>query len=109
MQRELIERGALSKTEIKELRRRQELADNPFRRPNSLKQIIDANSGELRYIYNKRLRTGIRLSGRMLMEIRIRPDGSVGSARVQQSDMGDSEFEQLISRQIQNWKFKPVS
>jgi tetratricopeptide (TPR) repeat protein len=108
MQREMIERGTLSNAEIIELKRRQYLADNPFRRPSSLKKLIDANSAELRYIYNKRLRTGIKLSGKMLMEIRIKPDGSIKSANVLQSDMGDGEFEKMISRQILSWKFKPV-
>lgn len=108
MHRELIDRGSLSSAEVQELKRRQYLADNPFRRPSSLKQLIDANSGELRYIYNKRLRNGIKLSGRMLMEIRIKADGSIGSAKVLQSDMGDAEFEQLITNQIKNWRFKSV-
>ena len=108
MHRELVERGTLSNAEIRELKRRKYLAENPYRRPSALKQFIDANSGELRYIYNKRLRTGIRLSGKMLIEIRILPSGGIGSARVLQSDMGDTEFEELITRQIRHWKFKAV-
>ena len=108
MKRELIQNGTLSNTEVRELQRRQFLAENPFRRPTSLKQFIDANSGALRYLYNKRLRTGIKLSGKMLMEIRIKADGTVGEAKVLQSDMGDGEFEQSIVQQIQTWKFRAI-
>jgi TonB family protein len=108
MQRELIESGTLGKNELRELKRRQELADNPFRRPTMLKQFIDDNSNELRYLYNKRLRTGVKLSGRMLMEIRIKADGSIGDAKIVQSNMGDAQFEESIVEQIKRWKFKAV-
>ncbi len=108
MHRELVQQGTLSTAEVKELKRRRYLADNPFRRPSALKERIDANSRELRYLYNKRLRSGIKLSGKMLMEIKIKADGRVGSVRVLQSDMGDAEFEQQISKQIAGWKFKAV-
>ncbi|MBN1757684.1 MAG: TonB family protein [Chitinispirillaceae bacterium] len=108
MHRELIEKGTLSAAEIRELQRRQYLADNPFRRPSALKQYIDANSRELRYLYNKRLRSGIKLSGKMLMEIKIKADGTIGSVKVLQSDMGDEEFERQIAAQINKWKFKAV-
>lgn len=93
---------------IRELKRRQLLAENPYRRPTAIKDVIDANSGELRYIYNKRLRGGMNLSGKMVVEIRIKADGAVGEAKLNQSNMGDSLFEQNILRQIQTWKFRPV-
>jgi TonB family protein len=98
----------LSSAEIKELKRRQYLAENPFRRPSALKRTIDDYSGELRYVYNKRLRTGIKLSGKMLIEIHVSPQGTITTARVLQSNMGDAQFEQTVLTQIQGWKFKPV-
>ena len=108
MHRELLQNGSLSTAEVRELKRRQYLADNPYRRPSALKQLIDANASQLRYLYNKRLRSGIRLSGKMLMEIKIRADGGIGSVQVLQSDMGDAQFEQQVTAQIGNWKFKAV-
>jgi len=93
---------------IRELKRRQYLAENPYRRPSALKGVIDANSGELRYIYNKRLRSGMNLSGKMVVEIHIKADGSVGETKLNQSNMGDSLFELSILRQIQTWKFRSV-
>lgn len=98
----------LSDAEVRELKRRQVLAENPYRRPSALKQGIDEYSGELRYIYNKRLRTGVKLSGKMLVEIRITSGGAISNAKVLQSNMGDQQFEETIVKQIQGWKFKPV-
>jgi TonB family protein len=70
--------------------------------------VIDEQSSQLRYIYNKRLRKGETLSGRMEMQIRIRADGSVGEARVLRSDLGDSRFENAIAKRVMTWRFKPV-
>lgn len=100
--------STLSNAEIKELRRRQILAANPFRRPSTLKQSIDEYSVELRYLYNKRLRSGVKLSGNMLMEIRIRPDGTIGAAKILQSNLGDPAFEKSVMQKVENWKFKAV-
>lgn len=108
MHTELLGSGTLSKAEIAELKRRKYLAENPYRRPIVLKQLIDENSRELRYLYNKRLRKGIKLSGKMIVAIRILADGSVGSAQVIETSMGDTEFEEQISNQIIGWKFKAV-
>ena len=71
--------------------------------PAELKSIIDDNSSQLKYIYNRKLRQGIKLSGKMIVEIAIRPDGAVRNAKIRQSNMGDKSFEDDIVRQIKNW------
>lgn len=108
IRKELIEQGKLTKAEIVELERRQTLSDNPFRRPMVLKKYIDENSIELRYLYNKKLRTGVKLHGRMLVEIKILANGSVDGARVLQSNMGDTDFEKDILQRVRAWKFRSV-
>lgn len=108
MRRELIDKGELSRAEMRELERLQTLKSNPRRRPLAIKKVIDEQSSQLRYIYNKRLRKGETLSGRMEMQIRIRADGSVGEARVLRSDLGDSRFENAIAKRVMTWRFKPV-
>lgn len=108
MRREMISNGKLSQAEIKELDRKQNLAQNTFRRPSSLKNAIDDNSNELRYIYNKKLRLGTKLSGKMLVEILIKANGDVGGVRILQSNMGDQGFEQDIVKKISTWKFNAV-
>ncbi len=106
---ELLKQGNLNVAEIKELQRRQNLALNPYRRPEALKRVIDDNSGELRYIYNKKLRSGIKISGKMLLEIHILSSGIVDRARVIQSSIADNDFEREITQRILSWRFNPVA
>ena len=108
MRKEMVSNGNLSSAEIKELERKQNLTQNPYRRPSSLKNAIDENSNELRYIYNKKLRSGTKLTGKMLLEIQIKADGNVGNIKILQSNMGDQSFEQDIVKKISTWKFKAV-
>lgn len=109
LRNELISQGTLSASDMKELERRKALEENPFRRPTELKSVIDDYSSQLRYIYNRRLRQGVKLSGKMVMEISIRPDGGIDNASIVRSSMGDKVFEDEIIKQIKNWKFKSVS
>ncbi|MFP4014285.1 MAG: AgmX/PglI C-terminal domain-containing protein [Chitinispirillaceae bacterium] len=98
----------MSNPELRELQRRRDLASNPFRRPSFIKKIIDGNSSELRYIYNKRLRAGDKLSGKVVVEIKISPDGTVSDARPVMSTMDDEKFEWDITGRIKTWQFKKV-
>jgi TonB family protein len=50
----------------------------------------------------------VKLSGKMVVEIGIRPDGAIKSAKIVRSSMGDKSFEDAIVNQISRWKFKPV-
>jgi len=102
-----VEQG-MSDREIKEIDRMLNLYQNPARKPALLGQIIRDNSEQLRYLYNKRLREGISLSGKMVIEIKIQANGSVLSARMLQSNVGDRNFENAVLNQISTWKFKPV-
>jgi TonB family protein len=104
----LVEKGAIGKAEMKELERWQTVTQNPFRRPSVLKSTIDGYSNELKYIYNKRLRSGVKLSGKMLVEITIKADGNVGNASIVQSSMGDQTFEKSVAERIRTWKFQAV-
>ncbi len=106
---ELIAKGKLSAVEVKELERRKALEENPFRKPSALKSIIDENASQLKYIYNRRLREGVKLSGKMVVEIGIRPDGSVKGVTLVRSNMGDQVFEESVAKQIARWKFKAVN
>jgi TonB family protein len=109
LRNDLIAQGALSATDLKELERRKALEDNPFRRPTELKTVIDENSTQLKYIYNRKLRQGIKLSGKMVVELDIRPDGGLRSAKIIRSNMGDRSFEDDVIKQIKGWKFKAIS
>ncbi len=106
--RKMIEEQGLSKSQAIELQRKQLLAGNPFRRPSVLKNTIDENASQLRYLYNKRLRSGDNLSGKMLVEMEIKADGAVANLRIVQSNLGDQKFERLVSDKINSWRFRPV-
>lgn len=105
---ELIEKGAMSQADMTELKHWKNVTANPYRRPGVLKGAIDGYQNELKYIYNKRLRSGIKLYGKMLVEIKIKADGSVGNVAIMQSNMGDQQFEQSVTERILTWKFQPV-
>jgi TonB family protein len=108
MRNAIIDKGTISQAEMKELERWQTVTQNPYRRPGVLKAAIDGYSNELKYLYNKRLRAGDKLAGKMLVEITILASGAVEKADVVQSDMGDQPFEQAVTHSIQNWKFHAV-
>ncbi|MBD3421514.1 MAG: TonB family protein [Chitinivibrionales bacterium] len=108
LRRELIDKGKLSQAELHEIERMQAIKQNPFRRPTALKKVIDRNSSQLKYLYDKRLRRGQKLSGRMEVSIKIRADGSVAQARPVKTDIGDSSFEQQVIDRIRTWRFAAV-
>jgi TonB family protein len=108
LRRELIEQGAMSEAEIAELERKQLLASNPYRRPHALKQIIDDNASQLRYLYNRRLRKGVKLGGKMQVEMHIAPSGAIARVSVVQSNLGDRSFEEDVAEKIKQWRFRPV-
>ncbi len=105
---QLLAKGRLSVAEFKELQRRRALEDNPFRKPSVLKSIIEENTSQLKFMYNRRLREGIRLSGKMVVEIGIKPDGAVRKVNIVRSNMGDKVFEESVVNQIGQWQFKAV-
>jgi TonB family protein len=102
------ENSVMSKAEFEELERKQLLNQNPYRRPTYLKEIIDNNSQQLRYLYNKRLRLGIKLSGRILVEMSIDPNGTIGALKVIQSNIGDQTFENEVIERISTWRFNQI-
>jgi TonB family protein len=106
--KDLIAAGIKSEEEIRELQRKQALTGNPFRRPSFLKETIDGNVNQLKYVYNRRLRQGVMLSGKMLVEMSIESDGGISSVKIVNSNMGDKVFEEEILAKIGTWKFNPV-
>jgi len=91
------------------LRRWQNLTQHPFRRPDALKDAIDGYQDNLTWLFRKSLRSGVKLSGRMVCEIRIKANGSVGKVFIVQSDIGDQKFENSVTQQILAWKFKAIA
>jgi len=109
VRRQLIAQEKLSRRELMELNRRKELMENPSRRPSTIKKLINEKTLELRYLYNKRLRKGEAISGRMLVSFEIQPDGSLENIQLMQSNIGDETFEREILSKIAKWRFGQVS
>jgi TonB family protein len=81
---------------------------HPYRSPTAVKAVIDRHRKELDMIYKKRLKRGFKLSGSMLVEFTVRPNGAVSRVAVVQSEMGDQSFEKEILRCVWAWRFRPV-
>jgi len=96
-------------SENMKLLRRKRLARHPFRRPTALKKIIDKNANSLQYLYTKRVKNGLDVSGKLMVQIDIAADGTVHKARITQSNMGDSAFEKEVIENISGWRFQPVA
>jgi TonB family protein len=101
-------KDGMAAPEIKELDRMIMLYQNPARKPAILGQAIRDNSSQLKYLYDKQLRNGVKLSGKVVVEIKIQAGGSVLSAKMLQSNVGDAKFEEEIISQVSTWKFIPV-
>jgi TonB family protein len=99
---------SVTQAEFRELERRQMLNQNPYRRPAYIKEVIDNNSQQLRYLYNKRLRSGIKISGSLLVEMSINPNGDIGNIKIVQSNIGDQTFEADITERIKTWRFNQI-
>lgn len=92
----------------RELEHEKMLSENPFRRPSYIKTVIDENVNQLKYIYNRELRRGSKLSGKILVEIEIRANGVIQRSTIIKSSMGDKNFENEIVSKINTWQFRPV-
>ena len=104
----LIAKGVRSEVEILEFRRKIAIRDNLYRRPSYIKKTIDGNINQLKYLYNRRLRKGEKLSGKMVLEMNIASDGNISSTKIVNSNIGDQGFEKEVLAKVEAWKFRPV-
>jgi TonB family protein len=107
VRKQWVDQG-MTEGEIRDLDRMINLYQNPARKPAQIGEIIRDNSDQLKYIYNKRLRDGVKVSGKMVVEIKIQAAGTVLSSRLIQSNVGDKQFEDAVLNQISTWKFRSV-
>jgi TonB family protein len=105
LQEKLIKKQGLTPAEIHEVTRRRMLEVNPYRRPSFIRKTITDYSSQLRYIYNRRLRKGVELSGTMVVRMEISPNGKIAKVNVLRSNVGDSEFENDVVDKIKGWRF----
>lgn len=97
----------LSQPERRELIRQSIVSQHPYRSASAIKAVIAEHTSELQYLYNRTLRRGSRLSGKMVVTIKIQSNGTV-EAVVDKSNIGNSEFEAGVVESVKRWKFRPV-
>lgn len=102
-------KDTLSESQERELKRRELLVQNPYRKPMALRSVIEQHQNEVKYIYNKFLRSGVKISGKMILKMQIRSDGGIESTEIVQSNLGDRKFEDEIMQKVRTWKFMAVA
>lgn len=70
-----------------------------------IEAVIKANLAKIKACYERRLQAKRDLAGRVLTRFVIAGSGSVSSASVENSDLGDGPTESCITNEIKRWKF----
>jgi len=79
------------------------------RSEEQLRAVILANRGRIEYIYNKYLRRNPNLSGKIVVEITIEPDGTVSKVRAVESTIDDLSFINDILSAVRRWRFPSIT
>lgn len=75
------------------------------RSQESVKEVIKSHRGSLDFAYRKALRSDPALKGIISIEFTLAPDGTIISARVVSSTVGDPSFEEDVLKRVKTWKF----
>ena len=75
------------------------------RSQESVKEVIKSHRGSLDFAYRKALRSDPTLKGIISIEFTVAPDGTIVSARVVSSTVGDPAFEEDVLKRVKTWKF----
>ncbi|MDJ0776609.1 MAG: AgmX/PglI C-terminal domain-containing protein [Gammaproteobacteria bacterium] len=75
------------------------------RTSNEIERVFQKNKGPIFQIYNRALRKNPALQGKVVVEITINPDGSVKSAKILSSELGDEKLERKLLLKIKRFKF----
>ena len=73
--------------------------------PTVVHRIVRANLGEVRHCYHRGLARNPTLEGRVVIQLVVRPDGSVPVAVVAKSTLRDSRVASCIARAVERWRF----
>ncbi|OHE57318.1 MAG: hypothetical protein A2Z47_03005 [Thermodesulfovibrio sp. RBG_19FT_COMBO_42_12] len=75
------------------------------RSQESVKEVIKSHRGSIDFAYRKALRSDPTLKGIISIEFILAPDGTIISARVVSSTVGDPAFEEDVLKRVKTWKF----
>jgi hypothetical protein len=78
---------------------------NGYLSPEQINRVVRANAAAIRYCYEMEVQRQPSLRGRIEIQWRINLQGSVTTARVENSTMHNASVEGCIVRQIRRWRF----
>jgi len=80
-------------------------SQSTVRSKDEIERVFQQYKGGIFNIYNRALRKNPTLSGKVVIELTISPDGSVRNARILSSELGDEELERKLILKIRQFKF----
>lgn len=72
---------------------------------SEVEAVIQENLSQIRYCYNKALRTNPNLQGKVTSAFTIGADGTVKTSRVAASTLASAEVEDCIKGRVASWRF----
>ena len=76
------------------------------RSEDEIERVFQTNKSGIFNLYNRALRKNPSLSGQVVVELTIAPDGSVSDVRIISSELGDEALERKLILKIKKFKFK---
>jgi TonB family protein len=74
---------------------------------DQIREVMQANQGKVRYCYERELPKTPSLAGTVVVKFVIRPNGSVASAVIVSSTLGNAAAEQCITGALTKFVFPP--
>ena len=75
---------------------------------NIIQKVIKQHRREMKYCYEKRLRTKPKLAGKVVLQFTVAPSGDVKSVAVKSSTASDDKLESCMKKRAQKWTFPAV-
>lgn len=85
--------------------RQQQTREKAFRGDQAIRQKMEEAKGRIFGIYNRALRQNPSLQGKVVFKLVIEPNGSVSSAEVVSSELGDPDLERRLLAAIRGIQF----
>lgn len=79
------------------------------RTSNEVERVFQKNKSSIFNLYNRALRKNPSLAGKVVIELTIAPDGSVSSAKILSSELGDKALERKLILRIKKFRFSNAS
>jgi TonB family protein len=74
----------------------------------AISRIVAAHTGAIRYAYNRELRKNPSLQGKIVLGLKISPEGQVTECRIEESSMNWPPLEEALVEIIKTWRFLEI-